>query len=68
VCCSYPLVGLTQLAHYVSTLAKLGKTHEEMAFKGATGHSQGVASAVVLASSATTAELNANALKMVRGL
>ena len=63
---SYPLVGLTQLAHYVATLAKLGKTHEEMVFKGATGHSQGVASAVVLASSATTEELNANALKMVR--
>ena len=42
--------------------------NEEMAFKGATGHSQGVVSAVVLASSATTAELNANALKMVRGL
>ena len=37
---SYPLVGLTQLAHYVETLAKVGKTHEEMVFKGATGHSQ----------------------------
>ncbi len=68
VYCSYPLVGLTQLGHYVSTLAKLGKTHEEMVFKGATGHSQGVVSAVVLASSATTAELNANALKMVSEL
>ena len=39
---SYPLVGLTQLSHYVATLDKMGKTHEDMVplFKGATGHSQ----------------------------
>jgi len=39
---SYPLVGLTQLSHYVATLDKVGKTHEDMVplFKGATGHSQ----------------------------
>lgn len=45
---SYPLVGLTQLAHYVATLAKIGKTHEEMVFKGATGHSQVCLNTLVL--------------------
>jgi hypothetical protein len=64
---SYPLVGLVQIAHYVSTLSTVGKKHEEMCalLKGATGHSQGVVAAVAVACSSTDAELLANSTQLV---
>ena len=48
---SYPMVGLVQMGHYMAMLGDTGKTHEELVglFKGATGHSQGIVSAVAIA-------------------
>lgn len=48
---SLPLIGLTQLSQYVVTAKILGLTPKEMAakFKGATGHSQGVVTAAMMA-------------------
>ncbi len=62
---SQPLILLTQIAHYYNTLRITGKTPGQMRelLKGTTGHSQGVMSSVVIAASATEAELFANAKK-----
>jgi enoyl reductase-like protein/3-oxoacyl-ACP reductase-like protein/acyl dehydratase len=67
---SMPLIGLTQLAHYYNTLCITGKTPGEMLalLKGATGHSQGIVSAVAIASSRTPEELIANCRKAAAAL
>ena len=46
---SYPLVFVTQMAHYVGSLARLGLSQQEMRtlLDGSTGHSQGVVAAAV---------------------
>ena len=51
---SFPLIGLTQLAHYVVTCRVLGTHpgHVRDRFAGATGHSQGVVTAAAIAASA----------------
>lgn len=50
---SVPVIGLIQLTHYAVTAKVLGKTPGEIRnyFKGATGHSQGLVTAVAIASS-----------------
>ncbi|KAF2488037.1 acyl transferase domain-containing protein [Neohortaea acidophila] len=50
---SFPLIGLTQLAHYVVTCRVLGTHpgHVRDRFSGTTGHSQGVVTAVAIAAS-----------------
>lgn len=52
---SFPLIGLTQLAHYVVTCRVLGTHpgHIRERFAGTTGHSQGVVTAAAIAASAT---------------
>lgn len=67
---SYPLIGLTQLANYAATLDRLEATPGDFRgrLKGATGHSQGVASAVVVACSRNEEELVQNARDMVEYL
>ena len=54
---SLPLIGLVQLAHYMTTCKILGKEPGEIRdrFSGTTGHSQGVVTAAVI-STATTWE------------
>ena len=51
---SFPLIGLTQLAHYVVTCRVLGTHpgHVRDRFAGTTGHSQGVVTAAAIAASA----------------
>ncbi|KAL8243674.1 hypothetical protein R6Q59_009932 [Mikania micrantha] len=48
---SFPLIGLTQLAHYVVLCKVLGKTPGEVneRFSGTTGHSQGIITATTIA-------------------
>ncbi len=67
---SYPLIGLTQLANYAATLDRLEANPGEFRarLKGATGHSQGVASAVVVACSRNEEELVQNGRDMVEYL
>ena len=50
---SFPLIGLTQLAHYVVTCRVLGTHpgHIRERFSGCTGHSQGVVTAAAIAAS-----------------
>ena len=52
---SFPLIGLTQLAHYVVTCRVLGTHpgHIRERFTGATGHSQGIVTAAAVAASGT---------------
>lgn len=52
---SFPLIGLTQLAHYVVTCRVLGTHpgHVRDRFAGATGHSQGVVTAAAIAASSS---------------
>lgn len=52
---SYPMILLTQLANWCEALDKLRLTPRDLCnfFQGATGHSQGVVAAVVVASSKT---------------
>lgn len=60
---SYPLIYATQLAHYAVAIASAGVQQDQMVsvLKGATGHSQGVVTAAVIASSSDDATLVANA-------
>lgn len=62
---SLPLIGLTQLIQYLVTCNVADKTPGEFRalVKGATGHSQGVVSAVCIASSDSFDDFTANALK-----
>ncbi|KXN68497.1 fatty acid synthase beta subunit, partial [Conidiobolus coronatus NRRL 28638] len=52
---SLPVIGLLQLSHYYLTMRLLGMTPDQFRqhFVGTTGHSQGIISSVVLASSST---------------
>ena len=67
---SYPLIGLTQLANYAATLGRLGSSPGDFRarLKGATGHSQGVAGAVVVACSRNEEEFVLNSKNMVEYL
>ena len=67
---SYPLIGLTQLGNYAAVLDRLQVSPAEFRsrLKGGTGHSQGVASAVVIASSGSEAEFVKNSCDMVEYL
>ncbi|WVQ99903.1 hypothetical protein IAU59_007046 [Kwoniella sp. CBS 9459] len=67
---SLPLIGVAQLAQYVVSCRVLDLSPAEMRsrFKGATGHSQGVISAVAVASSDSWASLEENVLKAVKHL
>ncbi|OCF76033.1 fatty acid synthase subunit beta [Kwoniella mangroviensis CBS 8886] len=67
---SLPLIGVAQLAQYVVSCRVTDLTPAEMrsSFKGATGHSQGVISAVAIASSDSWQSLNGNILKAVKHL
>ncbi|KAJ3130628.1 3-oxoacyl-[acyl-carrier-protein] synthase, partial [Physocladia obscura] len=62
---SLPLIGLTQLLAYWVTLKVLNLTPAEMRshIKGSTGHSQGIVSSVVIASSETEKEFMENSQK-----
>ncbi|KAG5460353.1 MAG: hypothetical protein BJ554DRAFT_7610, partial [Olpidium bornovanus] len=65
---SLPLIGVTQLACYYVTFKVLGVDPATMAqffAAGTTGHSQGVVSAVAIASSQTEEEFFANAQKAI---
>jgi malonyl CoA-acyl carrier protein transacylase len=67
---SYPLIGLTQLANYAAVLDRLQVSPAEFRdrLKGVTGHSQGVASAVVVSMSSSNEEFVANGCAMVEYL
>lgn len=67
---SLPLIGITQLVQYVIACRVTDLTPGQMrsAFKGATGHSQGVVSAVAIASSESWDDLEANIAKAVKHL
>lgn len=67
---SLPLIGVTQLAQYVVSCRVTDLTPGQMRslFKGATGHSQGIVSAVAVASSHSWDTLEANILKAVKHL
>lgn len=67
---SLPLIGITQLVQYVVACRITDQTPGQMRalFKGATGHSQGVVSAVAIASSNTWEDLDQNILKAVKHL
>lgn len=64
---SVPIIGLIQLAHYASTARVLGKTPGQIRdyFSGATGHSQGLVSAVAIASSDSWESFNEESLKAI---
>jgi fatty acid synthase subunit alpha, fungi type len=67
---SLPLIGLMQLTQYLAACRVLDLTPEELrdSFAGATGHSQGVVSAVAVAASTTPESFFPNAKKTVRWL
>ncbi|KIR78245.1 fatty acid synthase subunit beta, fungi type [Cryptococcus gattii EJB2] len=67
---SLPLIGVAQLAQYVVSCRVTDLSPAEMRerFKGATGHSQGVISAVAIASSSAWSSLYENILKAVKQL
>lgn len=65
---SLPLIGVTQLVQYVVSCRVTDLHPGEMRslFKGATGHSQGVVSAVAIASSDSWESLDANILRATK--
>jgi len=65
---SMPLIGVTQLAQYLVSCRVTDVNPGEMRslFKGATGHSQGLVSAVAIASSGSWESLESNILKAVK--
>ncbi|KAL1666812.1 acyl transferase domain-containing protein, partial [Schizophyllum commune] len=67
---SLPLIGLTQLVQYLVVCRVAGLTPGELRARisGATGHSQGIVSAVVIAASGSFESYTENALKAVRWL
>ena len=67
---SLPLIGLTQLVQYLIVCRVSGLTPGELRSRiaGATGHSQGVVSAVAIAASTTFESFTINATKAVRWL
>ncbi|KAJ7762020.1 fatty acid synthase [Mycena maculata] len=67
---SFPLIGLTQLIQYLIACNVAGMTPGQFCetLSGATGHSQGIVSAVAIATSSTYESFTANALKAVKWL
>jgi len=67
---SFPLIGLTQLVQYLVVCKVAGLTPGELRARisGATGHSQGLVSAVVLAASATFESFIENSCKALKWL
>ena len=66
---SYPLIFVTQIANYMNTLDAIGFTHEvasKTLFGAASGHSQGILAAAVVAKSADDDALLANSVAMAR--
>lgn len=65
---SLPLIGVTQLAQYLVSCSVTDLSPGQMRdlFKGATGHSQGVVSAVAIATSDSLESFHTNALKAVK--
>lgn len=65
---SLPLIGLTQLVQYLVACNVVGKTPGEFRslVKGATGHSQGVVSAVAISTSDSFDDFTTNALKTLK--
>ncbi|KAE8244255.1 hypothetical protein A4X13_0g6730, partial [Tilletia indica] len=62
---SLPLIGLTQLVQFLVSLRASGLTPREFRarFQGATGHSQGIVSAVVVATSDSLETFESNVIK-----
>lgn len=67
---SFPLIGLTQLVQYLSTCSALNVTPGDMCelIQGTTGHSQGIVSAICVATSTTVASFIENASKALKWL
>jgi fatty acid synthase subunit alpha, fungi type len=67
---SFPLIGLTQLVQYlvVCYVANLTPGELRSRISGATGHSQGIVSAVVIAASGTFEEFAENSRKAIKWL
>ncbi|VVT56943.1 uncharacterized protein SAPINGB_P005430 [Magnusiomyces paraingens] len=64
---SVPIIGIIQLAHFAITSKVLGKTPGELRkyFSGATGHSQGLISALAIGSSESWESFEEEALKAI---
>ncbi|KAK0559784.1 fatty acid synthase alpha subunit Lsd1 [Tilletia horrida] len=62
---SLPLIGLTQLSRYLVSLRVSGLSARQFRdrFQGATGHSQGIVSAVVMAASDSLSSFESNVIK-----
>ena len=67
---SFPLIGLTQLVQYLVVCHVAGLTPGELRSRlsGATGHSQGIVSAIVIATSGTFEEFVDNSHKAIKWL
>ncbi|KAG5638483.1 hypothetical protein H0H81_012415 [Sphagnurus paluster] len=67
---SFPLIGLTQLVQYLIVCKVAGLTPGELRGRiaGATGHSQGIVSAVAIAASATFDDFTENSRKALKWL
>ncbi|KAG5646963.1 hypothetical protein DXG03_001686 [Asterophora parasitica] len=67
---SFPLIGLTQLVQYLIVAKVAGLTPGQLRDRiaGATGHSQGIVSAVAIAASATFDEFTDNSRKALKWL
>ncbi|KAF6759889.1 fatty acid synthetase alpha subunit [Ephemerocybe angulata] len=67
---SFPLIGLTQLVQYLVVCRVAGITPGQLRDRigGATGHSQGIVSAVAISASSTFEELTANSRKALKWL
>ncbi|TFK33214.1 fatty acid synthase [Crucibulum laeve] len=67
---SFPLIGLTQLVQYLIVGQVTGLSPGELRsrFAGATGHSQGIVSAVVISASATLDDYATNSVKALKWL
>ena len=70
VAVSFPVIGLTQLTQYLVAFKIAGLTPGEMLkrFSGATGHSQGIVSAVAISASSTDEEFILNSKKALKWL
>ena len=70
VAVSFPVIGLTQLTQYLVAFKIAGLTPGEMLerFSGATGHSQGIVSAVAISSSSTDEQFVLNSKKALKWL
>ena len=67
---SFPLIGLTQLVQYLSACSALNVTPGDVRelIQGTTGHSQGIVSAICIATSTTVASFTENTSKALKWL